>query len=73
MAALKNVDFPVLGLPMTPSRREYEPGMIISFWRLWAILIVVYAILFMLAVSVQLSYSGISCCSRKVDSFVHKV
>jgi hypothetical protein len=24
VAALKNVDFPVLGFPITPSKREYD-------------------------------------------------
>jgi hypothetical protein len=26
VAALKNVDFPTLGFPTTPSKREYEPA-----------------------------------------------
>jgi len=30
VAALKNVDFPVLGFPTTPSKREYERCMSIS-------------------------------------------
>jgi hypothetical protein len=31
VAALKNVDFPVFGFPMTPNSREYDAGMVVHF------------------------------------------
>ncbi len=44
MAALKKVDFPVFGFPITPRRREYDGGMTFTLLCCWLSLVLLFAL-----------------------------